>query len=179
MDSERPAAIPASPYGSKPRRWIKPVVLAAVLVAFDEQGVIAALLGALLIFVHLPRTFLAGRYAACRRERLQRFAIYFSAVMLVFGLRAMNSDIARGRAGEIISAVEAYKLRNGRYPERLDQLVPEFLAAIPARAKLTMTDRGYSYLSGGGSHSLSYVSFPPFGRRSYDFEGKVWHERLD
>jgi hypothetical protein len=63
-------------------RWLKPVLLSAGLVVLDEQGIVALLIGIFLLFVYLPRS-LGKRFQECRRERLIRFAIYLSAVLLV------------------------------------------------------------------------------------------------
>lgn len=175
MDAETPT-VPASPYGIKPTRWIRPVVLALLLVAFDEQGVIAFLLGVFLVLVYLPRSLWARKYAACRRERLQRLAIYLAAIAAVIGLRIVNTGIGKQRADAVVAAVERFHAREGKYPERLDQLVPDFLPEVPAKAKLTLMDSGFRYRASAQSHSLSYVIMPPFGRREYQFETRSWSD---
>lgn len=164
-------------YGTSPFRWLKPALLSLLLVVLDEQGVIAGLVGLLLLTVYLPRSFMQ-RFQPCRRERLIRFGIYMAAVLVVFGLRMFNTSLAQQRAHAIIRAVDAYKLKTGGYPDRLEQLVPAYLPKVPHKAKLTMMDAGFRYSSRDGSHSLSYVSLPPFGRRIYTFETASW-DRLD
>jgi len=164
----------ASPYGSKWTRWVRPVVLALLLVAFDEQGVVAFLAGCFLALVYLPRSLFSKKFAACRRERLSRLGIYAAAVIAVFGLRVVTCRVARERADRIVAAVDAYKAARGSYPDRLDQLVPEFIPEIPAKARLTPMDRGFSYLSGPSGHVLWYVETPPFGRPTYTFERGKW-----
>jgi len=162
-----------SPYGTRWARWIRPAVLSLFLIFLDELGVFAFLIGAFLILVYLPRSLLARKYAACRKERLIRFAIYLAAVGVVFSLIQINKQIAKEHAERIIAAVENYKAANGKYPDRLDQLVPQFIAEIPAKARITFTDRGFRYLA-GESHTLMYVAMPPFGRTTYNFETKSW-----
>ena len=132
---EAPGEPPASPYGNRRTRWIKPAVIAALLVVFDEQGVFALLGGLFLLLVYLPRSLFAEKYRSCRKDRLIRFAIYLAAVVMVFGLRAFNTELARERAQRIIAAAESYKAANGRYPERLEQLVPRFIPEIPAKGQ--------------------------------------------
>lgn len=171
-----PAGTPASPYGERWTRWIKPAVIALLLVVFDEQGVFAFLGGVFLILIYLPRSILAAKYRSCRKDRLIRLAIYLGAVVVVFGLRAFNTDLARERAERIIAAAESYKAANGRYPERLEQLVPRFIPEIPAKAKLTLLDNGFSYHAATDNHTLMYVFMPPFGRRYYQFESKTWRD---
>lgn len=163
----------ASPYGTRWNRWIRPIVLSLLLILLDELGVFAFLIGAFLILVYLPRSLLARKYAACRKERLIRFAIYLSAIGVVLSLVTINKHIAKERAERIIVAVENYKAANGKYPDRLGQLVPQFIAEVPAKARVTFTDSGFRYLA-GESPTLMYVSLPPFGRTTYNFETKSW-----
>jgi len=160
-------------YGTNPFRWLKPLFFSLILVLLDEQGIVAACIGLILVTVYLPLSF-KQRFQQCRRERLIRFAIYLAAVLLVFGLRVYNTALAKERAATIISAVEAYKRQNGVYPEKLEQIVPGFMSKIPEKAKMTMSDTGFRYVSRDGSHSLSYTSLPPFGRKIYSFEAAKW-----
>jgi hypothetical protein len=162
-----------SPYGVKWTRWIRPIVLSLLLIFLDELGAYTFIIGVFLILVYLPRSLLAKKYAACRKERLIRFAVYLAAVGVVFSLITINKHIAKDRAEQIISAVENYKAANGNYPDRLDQLVPQFMTEIPAKARITFTDSGFRYLV-GESHTLMYVAMPPFGRATYNFEAKSW-----
>ncbi|MCX7148783.1 MAG: hypothetical protein NTY05_05140 [Rhodocyclales bacterium] len=162
-----------SPYGTGWTRWIRPIGLSLLLIFLDALGVYAFLIGAFLILVYLPRSLLARKYAACRKERLIRFAIYLAAVGVVLGLIPINKQIAEERAERIIAAVESYKAANGKYPDRLDQLAPQFIAEIPAKARVSFGDIGFRYIA-GESHTLMYVAMPPFGRRTYNFETKSW-----
>lgn len=162
-----------SPYGTRWTRWIRPIGLSLLLIAFDELGVFAFLIGAFLILVYLPRSFLAKKYAACRKERLIRFAVYLAAVGAVLSLIPINKHIAEERAERIIAAVENYKTANGKYPDHLNQLAPQFIAEIPTKARVTFGDTGFRYYA-GSSHTLIYVVMPPFGRRTYNFETKSW-----
>ena len=148
----------------------------------DELGVYAFLIGAFLVFVYLPRSLLAKKFAACRKERLIRFAVYLAAVAVVLSLIPINRHVAEERAERIIAAVETYKAANGKYPDRLDELVPQFIAEVPAKARVTFTDSGFRYYATSydagseqkESHTLMYVAMPPFGRKTYHFETKKW-----
>ena len=90
-----------------------------------------------MIVIVLPRAFLP-KFRATRRERLRNIGIYLLAVATVVGLNRLNNFIAARRADDVIAAVKAFHAQNGRYPESLDALVPEFLTAVP-RAKYTLT----------------------------------------
>ena len=79
----------------------------------------------------------------------------------------------RGKAAQqIIAACEAYKRQTGTLPDRLEQLVPLFLPKVPL-ARYSVMYNHYMYLSKPAL--LTYVVFPPFGRRVYDFETTQWN----
>lgn len=162
------------PYSTRPTRWIRPIVLALLLAALDEQGVIAFLVGVFLVLGYIPATFMRKKYVGYRKERMIRFGIYLSAVATALALVVFNRSLAEQRAHEVIVAVESYKASRGTYPDKLDQLVPEFIAEIPAKARSTLADSGFRYIAGQDSHLLMYVAFPPFGRPVYTFESKRW-----
>ena len=162
------------PYGTRPTRWLRPILLSLLLVALDEQGLVAMLLAVFLILLYLPRTLFSAKYQKCRRERLIRLMIYLMSIFMVIALHYYNASLANKRAEQIIYAVEAFEVSNGKYPEILTDLVPTFIAEIPAKAKLTLLDRGFRYMKSSDSHSLMYVVMPPFGRRIYHFESRQW-----
>lgn len=166
----------ASPYGTKWTRWIRPIGLSLLLVLIDAPGIFTLLVGTFLILVYLPRSFLARRYAPCRKERLIRFGIYLAAVGVALSLIPINRQIGEERANRIITAVEAYKAANGTYPERLDQLVPRFISEIPDKARISYLDIGFRYYANTDpeAHKLLYLATPSFGRRTYSFETKSW-----
>ncbi len=167
--------VAVSPYGTRWTRWIRPIGLSFLLIFLDGLGVFAVLLGAILILIYLPRSLLAKKYATCRKERLVRFSIYLSAVGVVLVLIPINKQIGEERAEKIIAAVESYKVANGKYPDRLDQLAPQFIAEIPAKARISFADIGFRYHAGNeGRPTLMYLAMPPFGRRIYSFATKSW-----
>ena len=147
-----------TPYGMRPTRWLRPLLLSLLFVTVDEQGGVALLLAVFLILVYLPRTLYAAQYRGCQTERLIRLAIYGTAIMVVFGLRFFNSLLAMERAEKLIAAVESFKAQYGQYPNHLNELVPQFLPEIPTKAKLTLMDTGFRYL-GSGAQWNGYGKF--------------------
>ena len=65
------------------------------------------------------------------KERLKllmsKAGIYAVMVALIIGANAVNNMVAEGRAKDIIAACEQFKAKSGRYPEKLSELVPDFL----------------------------------------------------
>ena len=68
---------------------------------------------------------------------------------------------ARTRAAAAAVAIERYRLKNGSVPEKLDQLVPEFLLAVPADPydgqplRYVTTVAGYTVYSVGATASTT------------------------
>lgn len=93
--------------------------------------------------------------------------------MLVFGLNWANNQIAKSRAETLVDAIKAFNQKHQRYPEKLDELVPEYIDHVPT-AKYTLFFASFFYLSGHEFHSLFYVAMPPFGRPTYNFERDKW-----
>jgi hypothetical protein len=152
-------------------------ICAALLVFLDafafNQGAIAAVVGAWLVLVSLPRTFLSRQFTTVRAPRLRNIAIYFSAVILVFVLNGINNGIAQDRATGLVTAVHAYHAANKAYPASLAQLVPAHIASVP-RAKYTLLFSDFTYFASGDDARLLYVDLPPYGRPVYSFNQKSW-----
>lgn len=158
--------------GSVRRALILAVVLVFVDALLMNQGAIALIVGALLVLVVVPMTFLP-QFAPVRRQRLRNLGIYLAAVMLVFVLNAANNRIAAARAERLIAAVKGYHATHHRYPETLDELVPEFIERVPL-AKYTLAFNQFFYINLEGRASLFYMALPPFGRPTYSFADDSW-----
>lgn len=151
------------------------VSLALLLVFVDaglfNQGVIAAITGIVLL-VRLP-WMLSDKSTATRRIRLRNFAIYMTAVVLVFALNIGNNMIAQRRADALVVAVKAYRAKYQCYPDSLKDLVPEFADSIPV-AKYTLWGAFWYAKYEGDRALLFYVAVPPFGRPTYSFARGEW-----
>lgn len=111
------------------------------------------------------------------RERMKLLAskagIYTLMIGLIIGANSLNNMIAEKRAKDIIAACEQFKTKSGRYPEKLSELVPEYLPTIPA-AKYSLMGSSFRYFARQESHALMYEAVPPYGRKYYVFENKTW-----
>jgi hypothetical protein len=104
---------------------------------------------------------------------LTRAAIPLATIAVVFGNSAVQSKIARANAEKIVAACEQYRTRSGRFPQTLDELVPNYLQFIP-RSKYCLIWDNYQYFNNNGSPMLVWVDIPPFGRPTYDFQNRQW-----
>ncbi len=157
------------------------LVIAGVLVLADafvlNQGVIAVAtaLGALIGGV--PRALLAWRRGNPTTVRLRaaRTGIYVAVAVLVLGANFANAQLARRRADTLIAACRQYEARHGRFPNRLDELVPDFIPSVPlAKYTLMPPFNTFMYTARPGHHALMWVALPPFGRPYYVFEDNRW-----
>ncbi|MBV6394300.1 MAG: hypothetical protein KPEEDBHJ_03554 [Anaerolineales bacterium] len=72
----------------------------------------------------------------------------------------------------VIAALEAYKADHGSYPEKLDQLVPDYLPSVPVKTD----ELDFSYSSDGATYSFSFHYIGPgMNTCAYSSEGKEWN----
>ena len=82
--------------------------------------------------------------------------------------------MAETNAARIITACEDYHAANGKFPQTLDDLVPQYMHSIP-RAKYCMMFGEYRYWNMEGRHTLEWYAIPPYGRKRYNLEDKKWN----
>jgi hypothetical protein len=126
---------------------------------------------------------LAARHTVLRnwREALLHVAacaIYALTFLLVWTYILTNRNMAARRADALIAACDAYDAKHGRYPDRLEELIPEFVDRIPRARYVVMWGEFdyYAFPTEGAErhHTLKYVVVPPFGRRLYHLEERRW-----
>jgi hypothetical protein len=149
-------------------------VIVGCIAAFDDflmcQGVLAMLCAVPTLVALLPGTLICALRAP--RPTLARAAAAGLGVLLVLGLLAfvpLNNMLAKQRAEDLKTACYQYKEQHGDFPERLQDMVPEFIPNVPL-AKYTPRYGEFSYHKG----NLMWVSIPPFGRPYYDFYAERW-----
>ena len=123
----------------------------------------------------LPRALLAWyrNDRALARSRALKAAIYAVMVFGVFGANYLNNALARSRAEVLVTAARQYEARHHRLPDKLQDLVPDFIPEVPL-AKYTLMFNDFHYISREGWHGHLWVSIPPFGRPTYRFEENKW-----
>lgn len=139
------------------------------------QGGLSALVLLWQIVLGVPR-WLLTRDPGLKAFRMRCMTIYLSAATATLAFMALDIHIAARRAQTVEQAIQTYNARHGRYPERLEELVPETLPALP-RARLALTLDGYYYRTGtkGKLPRFGYTVVAPFGRMMYDFETLRWN----
>jgi hypothetical protein len=158
---------------SAPLATVIAAALAMTDAFFFSQGVFAIALCLAGLLYYVPRAIGARPDPALFRLRVIKAAVVtFSGAAAIAVIVTFN-NIAENRAAEVIAAAENFKLRFGRYPEKLDELVPIFLPEVPM-AKPAGAMRAFDYRILEGEHTLMYTVVPPFGRKIYTFERQRW-----
>ena len=97
---------------------------------------------------------------------------------LIFGFvlanNAAQARVAEARSHRVVAACEAYRTVNGKFPEKLDDLVPQYMPYVPSARYCPGPWSQFLYFN-SGSPSLLWYIFPPYGRKIYDFETRRWH----
>ncbi len=99
---------------------------------------------------------------------------------LTFWLVRLNNDfqlsIARENAERVVAATEQYRAAHGKFPQKLDQLVPRFLPSVPV-AKYCLGPGGrFYYYENSQTPMLVWQVVTPYFRRIYNFETRTWSE---
>lgn len=114
--------------------------------------------------------------AALARSRGIRAGMCLFLGAATFATMRFHATTAETHAARVIDACRAFESRRGKLPDRLQELVPEFLPAVP-RAKYTVAWGAFTYSTSGSTHhTLMYVALPPFGRQIYNFEAARWSQ---
>jgi len=110
---------------------------------------------------------------------LVRAAIPLVTLAVVLGNSAVQSRIAKANAERIIAACEKFRAGNGRFPNTLDELVPEYMQFIP-RAKYSLEWDKYQYINSADILSFSGLIFHRSGDQlitSTTGDGATWISR--
>jgi hypothetical protein len=171
-----------------PPRW-PTLLFAGMVFLFDVVfwgvpfvSMMVLTLGNLVLVIRLA---LAWREPDLRKRRAWSIAVYSFAALAAITITGQMRDLVHGRAERIITACEQYRTKTGRYPETLEQLVPDYLPEIPSAQRSLLTDPRFRYAITGpnmwiknpNTHVLEYTSVPPLGKTFYVFETREWRFR--
>ena len=140
-----------------------------------NQGFVSVLVIFVALFILVPWALLAYRKnRQLYLTRLTKAGIFLLAAFAVFLAIAFQNRIADRWAIKIGNACLAFRAKYHRYPEELNELVPEFVPYVPLAKPLAGIGFVYSSPPSGGEPMLFYEAMPPFGRRFYHMEKGYW-----
>lgn len=158
------------------------IITAALLFAADAFIINQFLITMLTILIGIPvflvKLFRRRTDMERRRMLLAKAAVYWCMVILIIAVFEANNMLAEHRAQPIITACEQFRSKTGAYPEKLEQLVPDYLGSIP-RAKLVMIGNSFFYTARPDKHCLHYSTVPPYGSKCFHLEQKKWQALHD
>jgi hypothetical protein len=102
---------------------------------------------------------------------LVRIGIPALTLGLVRANSAVQLGVAEANAQRVVVACEEYHAANGRFPKKLDELVPQYMNSVP-RAKYCLAgDFAYHNF---GTPMLVWQVVPPYYRKIYNFDTRSW-----
>lgn len=140
------------------------------------QGGLAIAMGLIGLLYFLPSALykkMVKKKANEGKLLLTKGIILILAATGVLLTNKINNSIAFKNGQRLVSACERFKEATGTYPDDLSVLVPEYISKIP-RAKLVVFYGDFEYSGVPRRHVLSWMVFPPYGRRAYSFEQAAW-----
>ncbi|MFQ5779758.1 MAG: hypothetical protein ACE5HN_03095 [Nitrospiria bacterium] len=166
------------------RSYFSSFVTAIILYLVDaiilNQGGIAVITALFVIFILLPKILFAAlkKDSALLAESTVKAAIYTVMVVAIITSVILDNKRARHRAEGLVDAARQYEATHGRLPDKLQDLVPEFIPEIPS-AKSGFMYSYFRYISSKGHHELIWVDFPPHDDAFYLFETDRWGFMVD
>jgi hypothetical protein len=111
------------------------------------------------------------------RLALVRVGIPILTLLVVRGNDAVQRRIAEANALRVVAACEAYHADNGRFPRKLDDLVPRYLDSVPV-ARYCLGSSSAFWYTGTARETdyplLFWQVVPPYYRKIYSFERRSW-----
>lgn len=152
-------------------------VAAALVYALDVWVVgmgMFSFLVALVVGVTIALSRLPAGDAAAFRTKLWKLGVWCLVPGVMYGTMVVQTHVAQSRADRVVSAIEGFHAKEGRYPARLAELVPGYLPSIPRAHPRVVFDEYHYYPGSDGKTSLTWVVYPPFYRATYDFADRTW-----
>lgn len=139
---------------------------------------IASLVVLLLILPSFLITAILCLFRRCRASALRVMAcigILFLGVVAVVSTSHFRKNLTQRRATKLGEACLAYRGKYRRYPDRLGDLVPEFISSVPTARVGILGENGFRYSSHDGPEPFIYYNcVPPFGNCYYYVESHCW-----
>lgn len=165
----------ANPNLEKPARPIRyrPSVIGALLLVVVDGFLLLPGIGAILALLIVTGCWVTAVVRLFYRPAgvLPAFLkglIYLAAILAIGGTMHFHKIIADHNGAKIVTAIEAYHRAHGTHPENLEELVPEYLEAIPRPSWRLMAGK-FHYLNNEKVTTLTWYTLPPTVSETHDF----------
>jgi hypothetical protein len=152
--------------------------VALVLMCLDAFVIGIPALGLLICFLLVVTSSILCLWFLFKEKKIsilyaKKTSIYLCSIVVIILVFKTNVQIGKRNARILISAIDDYYENIGDYPNKLENLVPQYIEHIPICA-YRLSDYRYRYVYSGGSHFLMWQEAPPFGHRIYHFKNAEW-----
>ncbi len=156
-------------------RVIRPSIVGAAVLLFWDAALTGSYLMSLLV---CPVWFLVSLLKSPIERpgwsvALARIAIPVLTLCVALGNNAIQFKVGEANARQLIAACEKYHAANGRFPEKLDELVPRYIKSIPV-AKYCLGPSSRFYYYNLSTPTLYWQVIPPYYRKIYNFDTQSW-----
>jgi hypothetical protein len=109
------------------------------------------------------------------RLALARILIPALTFWLVRANDAFERRVAEANGQRIVAACEEFYAANGRFPKKLNELVPKYMNSVPVAKYCLGPASSFFYASSSpGNAILAWEIVSPHYRRVYNFETRSW-----
>jgi hypothetical protein len=112
-----------------------------------------------------------------RKNALFRIACPVVVFAIAYGNCAIQCKIAESNAEQVFTACENFNRDNGRYPETLSELCPQYMPYVP-RAKYCLWSGQFVYYTHKDrpvpGYTLKYYIIPPMARMVHNSGSPGW-----
>jgi hypothetical protein len=162
------------------------LVIAATIITlcsyiYDAWVLVLPVTSMLLFLLSLPCFAIATivcLFRKYRRTALKVMActgVFVLGVLAVAGTLHLRSIAIQRRAAKIGDACLAYRAKYQHYPEKLDQLVPEYVSSVPPATYGWFGNKEFVYAPHETTEPFIYYDCaPPFGVCYYYVESRCW-----
>ncbi len=163
-------------------KYLLPAILfAAAFYTVDAWVWFLPILSVLVLLLSLPCFLIAAIVCLFRGRRASAFKVMASIGVLFLGIVAVGitnhirNNLTESRAVRLGEACIAYHAKYHRYPEHLEDMVPEFVSSVPS-ARIGFLGKDDFYYAPHETYEpfLYYECLPPFGHCYYYVESRCW-----
>jgi hypothetical protein len=163
-------------------RYLMPAIyFAAAFYVADAWVWFLPILSVFVLLLSLPCFLIAAIVSLFRKRRASAFKVMASVGVLFLGIVAVGvtnhirNNLTKSRAAKLGEACIAYRAKYHRYPEYLEDMVPEFVSSVPPAKIGILGEDDFHYAPHETSEPfLYYECVPPFGHCYYYVESRCW-----
>jgi hypothetical protein len=146
-------------------------VLLALDVAFSGSILFSSILCPIWILVSLLKSTIhrPGWGLALVRILIPTLTLWLVNANNTFQLR-----VAEVNAQRVVAACEEFHAANGRFPRKLDELVPQYMNPVPSARYCLGPSSPFYYYYNSDHPMLVWQVVPPYYRKIYRFETRSW-----